>query len=240
MISPIKLIAFDVDDTLWPNQPLFDAVEDDLRRLLTQYGSPEAIDTALIEAQAENISLMGYGAKGFVLSMIEVAIKLTDGQVPGSAIQQIIDQGKHLLAYPIALLDGVADTLQALREQPYTLMVLTKGDLFDQESKLARSGIGSCFDHIEIVSEKDEATYRRIMTRYGVEPTEFVMIGNSLKSDILPVLNIGGRAIYVPYHTTARHERVQQDTGGYEQINHISEVTGLLNQWALGVPSYSL
>ena len=231
MSSSIKLIAFDADDTLWANQPLFDAVEEDLRGLLTQYGSPEVIDAALIAAQAEYISLMGYGAKGFVLSMIEVAIKLTDGQVPGSAIQQIIDQGKHLLSYPIALLDGVEETLHKLREQPYTLMVLTKGDLFDQESKLARSGIGSCFDHVEIVSEKDEATYRRIMNRYAVQPAEFVMIGNSLKSDILPVVDVGGRAIYVPYHTTARHERVQKDTGGYEQLEHLNQVTALLSQW---------
>lgn len=230
MSSSIKLIAFDADDTLWSNQPLFDAVEDDLRGLLMQYGSPEAIDAALIAAQADNIALMGYGAKGFVLSMIEVAIKLTDGQVPGWVIQQIIDKGKHLLSYPIALLDGVEETLHKLREQPYTLMVVTKGDLFDQESKLARSGIGSCFDHVEIVSEKDETTYRRLLNRYGVQPGEFVMIGNSLKSDILPVLNIGGRAIYVPYHTTAPHERVQQDTGGYEQVSHIGEVVGLLNQ----------
>ena len=199
--------------------------------MLTQYGSPEVIDAALIEAQAETISLMGYGAKGFVLSLIEVAIKLTDGQVPGSAIQQIIDQGKHLLSYPIALLEGVEQTLHQLRQQPYTLMVLTKGDLFDQESKLARSGIGSCFDHVEIVSEKDEATYRRIMTRYAVQPAEFVMIGDSLTSDILPVLNVGGRAIYVPYHTTPRHERVQQDSGGYEQLEHLNQVTALLSQW---------
>lgn len=230
MKTTIKLIAFDADDTLWANQPLFDEVENDLRTFLTQYGSSEAIDAALIEVQTENISLMGYGAKGFVLSMIEVAIKLTDGQVPGSAIQQIIDKGKHLLSYPIQLLDGVEETLHALREQPYSLMVLTKGDLFDQESKLARSGIGSCFDHIEIVSEKDEAAYRRVMTRYGLQPDEFLMIGNSLKSDILPVLNVGGQAIYVPYHTTAWMERVNNDMGGYKQVDRINEILTLLQE----------
>lgn len=225
-----KLIAFDADDTLWANQPLFDEVEADLRALLARYGTPEAIDTALIEAQAENISLMGYGAKGFVLSMIEVAIKLTNGQVSGSAIQQIIDKGKHLLSYPIALLDGVEKTLHQLREQPYALMVLTKGDLFDQESKLARSGIGSCFDHVEIVSEKDEATYRRIIERHGLQTAEFLMIGNSLKSDILPVVAVGGQAIYIPYHTTARHEQVLHDAGGYQQVNHINEIVALLQE----------
>ena len=226
-MTPIKLIAFDADDTLWANQPLFDDVEEDLRQFLAQYGSPEVLEEALITVQRENIALMGYGAKGFILSMIEVAIKLTDGQVSGAAIQEIIDKGKHLLQYPIELLDGVEETLKTLRDQ-YMLMVLTKGDLFDQESKLARSGIGSSFDHIEIVSEKDEATYRKIIARYGLQPAEFLMIGNSLKSDILPVLEIGGQAIYIPYHTTAVHERVSQTDHTYVQVDRIQDVVALI------------
>lgn len=226
-MTPIKLIAFDADDTLWSNQPLFDDVEEDLRRFLTRYGSPDALDDALLSVQRENIALMGYGAKGFVLSMIEVAIKLTGGAVSGTDIQAIIDKGKHLLQYPIELLDGVEETLNTLRDE-YTLMVLTKGDLFDQESKLARSGIGSSFDHIEIVSEKDAPTYRKIMARYGLQPAEFLMIGNSLKSDILPVLDVGGQAIYIPYHTTAVHERVSETTHTYVQVDRISDVIPLI------------
>ena len=228
-MTPTKLIAFDADDTLWANQPLFDDVEEDLRKFLAQYGSPDVLDEALIAVQRENIALMGYGAKGFILSMIEVAIKLTDGQVSGAAIQEIIDKGKHLLQYPIELLDGVEETLKTLRDQ-YRLMVLTKGDLFDQESKLARSGIGSAFDHIEIVSEKDEATYRKIIARYGLQPAEFLMIGNSLKSDILPVLEVGGRAIYIPYHTTAVHERVSETAHAYVQVDHIQDVVALIQE----------
>ncbi len=228
MQNPIKLIAFDADDTLWANQPLFDDIEAELRQFLSQYGTPDELDEALRTVQAENIALMGYGAKGFTLSMIEVAIKLTNGQVTGTAIQQIIEQGKHLLRFPIELLDGVDEVLDALTPQ-YTLMLITKGDLLDQESKLARSGIGSYFTHVEIVSEKNEATYRKIIDRYGIEPAELVMIGNSLKSDILPVVAVGGQAIYIPYHTTALHERVETSThDGYTQVDSLRDCLPLL------------
>lgn len=224
----LKLIAFDADDTLWANQPLFDDVERDLRTFLAQYGTPDQLDAALIAVQNQNIALMGYGAKGFILSMIEVAILLTEGQVLGREIQQLIDQGKYLLQYPIDLLDGVEETLRQL-SGAYPLMVLTKGDLLDQESKLARSGIGHYFDHVEIVSEKNELTYQQLLKRYRLQPAEFLMIGNSLKSDVLPVVNIGANAIYVPFYTTALHEQVAVAGNGYGQIERMSELITMLN-----------
>lgn len=229
MINRPKLIAFDADDTLWANQPLFDRIEEDLRTFLSQYGAPDVLDAALRSVQTENLALMGYGAKGFTLSMIEVAIKLTNGQVTGTAIQQIIDQGKHLLRFPIELLDGVDEVLDALTPQ-YPLMLVTKGDLLDQESKLARSGIGAYFQHVEIVSEKDEAAYQKIINRYGLSPADFLMIGNSLKSDILPVVGIGGQAIYIPYHTTAIHEQVAADAvnGQFVQVDSIRDILPML------------
>lgn len=224
-----KLIAFDADDTLRANQPLFDEAEEELRALLRQFGTDEQINQVLIDVQAENLQLMGYGAKGFMLSMIEVAIRLTDGQIQGSQIQQIINLGKELLRFPIALIDGVEDVLQTLSAE-HELMVLTKGDLFDQESKLARSGVGQYFSHVEIVSEKHEAAYRRILARHFIEPTDFLMIGNSLKSDILPVVNMGGQAIHIPYHTTWHFEKLPDDyqLGGYVQLNSIREVVDWL------------
>ncbi|TAE33880.1 MAG: HAD family hydrolase [Cytophagales bacterium] len=224
-----KLIAFDADDTLWANQPLFDDAEEELRGLLKQFGSDEQINQVLIDVQTENLRLMGYGAKGFMLSMIEVAIRLTDGAVRGTQIQQIIDLGKELLRFPIKLIDGVEEVLQTLSAD-HELMVLTKGDLLDQESKLARSGVGQYFSHVEIVSEKHEAAYRRILARYHVEPADFLMIGNSLKSDILPVMNIGGQAIHIPYHTTWHFEQLP-DTNlpdGHVQVESIRDVLGLL------------
>lgn len=224
-----KLIAFDADDTLWANQPLFDEAEEAFRRLLRQFGSDEQINLTLLDVQAENLRLMGYGAKGFMLSMIEVAIRLTDGQVQGTQIQQIIELGKELLRFPIALIDGVEDVLQTLSAD-HELMVLTKGDLLDQESKLARSGVGQYFSHVEIVSEKHEAAYRRILSRYSVEPADFLMIGNSLKSDILPVINIGGQAIHIPYHTTWHFEKLPDNylLGDYVQLDSIRDVPGWL------------
>ncbi len=230
MISLPKLIAFDADDTLWANQTLFDEAEEKLRVLLKQFGSDQQINQTLIEVQTENLRLMGYGAKGFMLSMIEVAIRLTNGAVRGTQIGQIIDLGKELLRFPINLIDGVEQVLQTL-SAGHELMVLTKGDLLDQESKLARSGVGQYFSHVEIVSEKHEAAYRRILARYHVEPADFLMIGNSLKSDILPVVNIGGQAIYVPYHTTWHFERLSQTehSTGYLQVENIRDVIGLLS-----------
>jgi putative hydrolase of the HAD superfamily len=215
MIRPmdsVKMIAFDADDTLWVNEPLYRGTEERLHALLAPYGDPEAIEKQLYSVEMRNLRLFGYGAKGFMLSMIETAIELTRGRITGAEIQQIIDLGRALLLSPIELLEGVEEALQTLAgEAAPRLMLLTKGDLLDQESKLVRSGLGDYFHHVEIVSDKNENTYRRTLERYGLEPHEFVMIGNSLRSDILPVLAIGARAIYIPYHTTWAHETVREE-----------------------------
>jgi putative hydrolase of the HAD superfamily len=207
MVAP-QLIAFDADDTLWSNQPHFDHVEAQFMAILAPYGEATAINARLYDVQRQNMQLFGYGAKSFMLSMIETAIQLTAGAVRGTEIQQLLDLGKRLLDFPIEPLPGVPEILTALKHRGHTLMVLTKGDLFDQESKLARSGLGDFFDHVEIVSEKNEATYRRLLTRYALPPEAFVMIGNSLKSDVLPVARLGARAIHIPYHVTWLLEQV--------------------------------
>ncbi|MVM29834.1 HAD family hydrolase [Spirosoma sp. HMF4905] len=203
----MKLIAFDADDTLWVNEPNYVDVKEKLCELLSHHIDQETLTLRFYDAQIRNLHVFGYGAKSFILSMIETAIELTNGAITGSEIQQIIDVGRKLIDFPIEVLDGVPEVLDILA-QKFDLMVLTKGDLFDQESKIARSGLGHYFKHVEIVSEKNEQAYQRVLQRYNVEPTDFLMIGNSLKSDILPVVHIGGRAIHIPYAITWEHERV--------------------------------
>ena len=203
-----NFIAFDADDTLWPCQPHFDNVEAELLTLLAPYADHPAINARLYDVQRANMQLFGYGAKSFMLSMIETAIQLSDGAVRGHEIQQILDLGKELLRFPIEPLPDVVVVLTELRQRGHQLILLTKGDLFDQESKIARSGLGDFFDYVEIVSEKDVPTYRRLFARLGATPENFVMIGNSLKSDILPIAKLGYPAIHVPYHANWIHEHV--------------------------------
>lgn len=222
-----KLIAFDADDTLWPNQPHYDEAEARLYELLTHYADAATLGQRFNELQRRDLPLLGYGAKSFIICMVETVISLTDGRVTGREIQHILDRGKRLLDYPIEPLPDVPEVLQVLQEQGHRLMLLTKGDLFDQESKLARSGLGPHFAHVEIVSEKNAASYQRILTRYGLRPEEFLMIGNSLKSDILPVAHLGARAVYVPYHTTWVMEEVpaeQLQGVDFHRVESLAEV----------------
>ncbi|MBT9394714.1 HAD family hydrolase [Hymenobacter sp. NST-14] len=226
-----RLLAFDADDTLWPNQPHFDVAEARLYELLAHYGTPAEFSEEFLRVQRQNMSLFGYGAKSFMLSMIETVLELTNGGARGEEIQHVLDHGKRLLDYPIDLLPHVPEALAAVKARGLPLMLLTKGDLFDQESKLARSGLGDLFDHVEIVSEKNEATYQRILRRHGVRPAEFVMVGNSLKSDVLPVARLGGRAAYVPYHTTWVMERVSEaDLAGatFHELASLAELPAWL------------
>jgi putative hydrolase of the HAD superfamily len=226
-----RLIAFDADDTLWPNQPHFDNVEAQLFAILAHCGEPAVISRSLYEVQLRNMHLFGYGAKSFMLAMIETAIQLTGGSVTGTEVQQIIDLGKRLLDFPIEPLPGVVEVLTELKQRGEQLMVLTKGDLFDQESKLARSGLGDFFAYVEIVSEKDDATYQRLLARHKVAAENFVMIGNSLKSDVLPVARLGGQAIHVPYHVTWVHEEVATEKLAgiqYQQVTDLTDVLALL------------
>jgi putative hydrolase of the HAD superfamily len=227
-----KLIAFDADDTLWPNQPHFDEAEARLYDLLTHYADAETLGRRFYEVQRENLPFFGYGAKSFMLSMIETVLRLTDGAVTGTEIQHILDHGKRLLDFHIDVLPDVPQVLQALQQRGVPLMLLTKGDLFDQESKLARSGLGDYFDHVEIVSEKNEATYRRILARYQLQPHEFMMIGNSLKSDVLPVARLGAQAVHVPYHTTWIMEVVPAEQLAevqFQVVDRLGEVLKLIS-----------
>ena len=226
-LSGIKMIAFDADDTLWENQPLFDEVEASFHHILERNLGKADFLKRLYETQMQNMTLFGYGAKSFMLSMIETALQLTDFTIKATDIQEIIDLGKSLLTFPIQLLDGVEKVLEALRHR-YPLMLITKGDLFDQESKIARSGVGDCFTHVEIVSEKDETAYRKILSRYQLAPHELLMVGNSLKSDILPVANLGCPAVYIPFHTSAHFDKAEATHENFITIQTIKELLQLL------------
>ena len=224
------LIAFDADDTLWDNEVYFETAKDRFKHLLAPDCDPTWTERELDETEMRNLSHFGYGGKGFTLSMIETALDLTKGAVTGQQIRQILDYGKELLQMPIEPLPHVEEVLTHL-SQTHPLMLLTKGDLFDQEAKIARSGLADHFTYIEIVSEKDEATYAALLQRHGIQPADFCMVGNSLKSDILPVVALGGHAVYVPYYTTWLHERVEPSEAErqqYHQIAHLGELPRLL------------
>jgi putative hydrolase of the HAD superfamily len=210
---PPRVVALDGDDTLWHNETMFTTSQDRFRDLLLRHVEMEGhvIDAALLATERRNLEVYGYGIKGFVLSMVETAIEVTGGRIPAGDIQAIMRFGRLMLEHPVELLDGAEEVIASLRAQDHEVWLLTKGDLFDQESKIARSGLTDRFDRIEIVSEKDEATYRRLLDRHGVTVEEFAMVGNSLRSDVLPVAAIGARAFHVPYHLTWAHEAVTPD-----------------------------
>lgn len=213
MNQTIKVIAFDADDTLWSNEPFFQDVERKYTELLSEYGGTKEISAALFETEMNNLESLGYGAKAFTLSMVETALRISRQTIPAEKIQQIILLGKSLLEMPIELLPGVEDTLKALRaEGRYRLVVATKGDLLDQERKLKRSGLMPYFDHIEIMSDKTEKEYLRLLNQLQTTPEEFLMIGNSLKSDIRPVLAIGGYGVHIPFEVMWQHEVVDAFT----------------------------
>ncbi|MBE9583012.1 HAD family hydrolase [Mucilaginibacter sp. JRF] len=221
----IKVIAFDADDTLWVNEPYFRRTEEEFYKLLNEYLQQHALERELLKTEIGNLKLYGYGVKGFILSMIETALQVTNNTIPAEVIGQIIDLGKALLDEPIELLDGVEEVLSALKGR-YRLVVATKGDLLDQERKLKKSGLSHYFHHIEIMSEKDDANYLKLLKHLDIQPGELLMIGNSLKSDIMPILNIGGSAIHVPYHITWAHEQIEDtiDSDRFESIASIREI----------------
>ena len=230
MAERFEIIALDADDTLWHNERLFVETQARFQKLLAAYHDAAGIDQRLYDVEKRNLKHFGYGIKGFTLSMIETAIELTDGKIDAADIQSIIDNGRAMLDAPIELLDGVAETVVQLADR-YRLMLVTKGDLFDQETKLARSRLGEHFSAIEIVSEKNAATYESIMRRHGVEAARFVMVGNSLKSDILPALKAGAAAVYIPHDITWIHEQVPDESlEGYEfvQLHSIRELPAWL------------
>ncbi len=226
----VTTVGLDGDDTLWHSESHFAVTTARLAELLSPWVSHEDESEAhLLGVEARNLGLLGYGVKAFTLSMIETAIEISDGEVPASSIREILDWGKELLDHPVELLPEAAEAVDDLAGG-YRLLLVTKGDLLHQESKLARSGIAEAFSGIEIVSEKDVATYGRIMARHEVDPTEFVMVGNSVRSDVLPVLELGARAVHVPYRVTWAHERVDDDPG-VPVLDHLGELSALLDGW---------
>ena len=202
------VIGFDADDTLWHNESIFEKTHERYRALLAQYHDAATVDRTLLATEMRNLELYGYGVKGFTLSAIETAIELTAGKIRADEIRHLIALGQDMLAHPVELLDGVVETLTGLTGA-HRLLVITKGDLRDQERKLAKSGLGEHFERVEILSEKDASTYAAIFRRHAIDPARFLMVGNSLKSDILPVLELGGAGAYVPYHLTWAAERVE-------------------------------
>ncbi|MFT2099201.1 HAD family hydrolase [Marinomonas sp. 2405UD66-6] len=225
--SNINTIAFDADDTLWRNEDIFIHAQDEFIKLLLPYHEESYIRSHLAEIQVSNLENFGYGVKGFTLSMIETAIELTEGRVSGSEIHEIIQLAKCMLASPVELLPNIEAVLQELKGK-FKLLVITKGDLLDQESKLARSGIADYFDIIEVVSEKTEEAYRQILERHKISTEQFLMVGNSLKSDILPILDLGAQAVHIPYHSTWEHEQVAEDTlSNYPQLQSLEGVNEL-------------
>lgn len=223
----ITTIAFDADDTLWHNEPLFTVTQGRFIELLKPYHDEAWIKQRLYDTEIRNLKHFGYGIKGFTLSMIETAIKLSEGRITSREIQILLDWGKEMLTAPVVLLPHVEPVIEILSQAGYRLMVITKGDLFNQETKLAQSGLGDCFHAIEIVSEKDPLTYQRIWKRHHLRPDEFVMVGNSLKSDIVPVLELGGWAVHVPYETTWAHEMVDTLPDCGNRFGEMVDLSGL-------------
>ena len=227
---PIKVLAFDGDDTLWHNESHFRLTQDEFGALLRRHVPEVDADARLFATEMRNLGIYGYGIKSFTLSMLETAIEVTDGRIPAADLEVILGWGKRMLREPTELLAGVGETLQDLGRR-YPLLLITKGDLFDQESKLARSGLGEVFRGVEILSDKNVDSYRSVLARRGIEPGELLMVGNSLRSDILPVVEMGGKAVHIPYHVTWRHEEVEEDqlpADGWYRLDAIRELSGLL------------
>lgn len=228
----IEVIAFDGDDTLWHSEQLFVDTQTAFRELLAPHVDldDDELDHRLLEVEQRNLPTFGYGVKAFTLSLLETAIEVTKGEIPSRDLQSVLDLGKVLLDHPVQLLDGVVEVVDALTDR-YRVMVVTKGDLLHQEMKVARSGLAELFWQVEIVSEKDEATYQRVLDRWDIDPSSFVMVGNSVRSDILPVLAIGGRAVHVPYHVTwvLEHAEHVPDEHDFPVLDSMTELPACID-----------
>lgn len=228
---PIKVIAFDADDTLWVNEPFFREAEEKFASLLEDFIPHHSIMKELYRTEIENLRIYGYGVKGFMLSMIETSLRITDQKIPLGMIEKILEIGKEMLAKPVELIPGVQEVLKELNGD-YRIVMATKGDLIDQERKLNKSGLESHFHHIEIMSDKRVVDFAKLIRHLDVAPEEFIMLGNSLKSDILPVLELGGHAIHIPFHITWLHEQIDHEVTHekFYQAERISEVVELIRR----------
>lgn len=224
--SAIKVVGFDADDTLWVNETYFRNTEEQFTNLLEGYETKNKIDQELFKMEIRNLELYGYGVKGFMLSMIESALEISNNQVSQATITDILNLGKKMLRHPVELLDGVGEVLEVLRDD-YRLIVLTKGDLLDQERKLEKSGLSEYFHHVEVLSDKKEENYLHLLNHLQIDIREFLMVGNSLKSDVLPLLNIGAQAVHVPFHTTWKHEEVKIEKKEYNYLK-VSKLSDIL------------
>lgn len=232
-VKPLSAIGFDADDTLWQNEQFFRLTEERFASFLADYAEKEHLTQRLLEAERRNLQLYGFGIKGFTLSMIETAIEVTEGRAPAHVIQKILDAGREMLDHPVETLPEVRETLERLAGS-YRMIMITKGDLFDQERKLAQSGLGAFFDAVEIVSNKDAATYERVFARYGDGPAHAMMVGNSLKSDIVPAIAAGSWGIYIPHDLTWALEHAEEPIGAprFRRLGRISELVDLVSEIA--------
>ena len=229
MFSTIKVIAFDADDTLWVNEPYFRTAEKAFCELLKEYVPEEECNELLYKFEIQNLPLYGYGIKPFVLSLIEAAITISKKKIPLEVVSEIIAIGKEMLQMPVELIDGIEATLAHLSKK-YLLVMATKGDLLDQERKLIKSGLEKYFHHIEVMSDKQPKNYQKLITHLDIPPSQFLMVGNSLKSDVLPVLEIGSYAIHIPFHTTWEHEKVEDEVVhcNFKELKLASKLIDLL------------
>ncbi len=227
--SDIKVIGFDADDTLWVNETYFREAEERFAELLEPYETKNKIDQELFKMEIRNLELYGYGIKGFMLSMIESALELSNNEIPQATILKLLDIGKNMISHPVDILEGVEEVLEKLNGK-YRLIVLTKGDLLDQERKLDRSKLSDYFHHVEVLSDKKEKNYKDLLEHLEIPTNEFLMIGNSLKSDVLPLTNIGASAVHVPFHTTWQHEEVAVpvNKSGYITVQKLTDVLDYL------------
>jgi putative hydrolase of the HAD superfamily len=230
---PIRVIAFDADDTLWINETYFREAEEKFASLLEDFLPQHAIMKELYRTEITNLSLYGYGIKGFMLSMIETALRISGEKMPIALVEKIIQIGQEMLGKPVDLLPGVKEVLQSLQGK-YRIVLATKGDLVDQERKLQKSGLEGFFHHIEIMSEKRASDYEKLIKHLDIQASEFLMIGNSLKSDILPVLELGGYGIHVPFHTTWVHEQVDHEVKHerFFTAAHLEEAAACIQSFA--------
>ena len=232
MQSEIKVIAFDADDTLWVNETYFREAEEKFAKLLTSYETENKIDQELFKIEIKNLDMYGYGVKGFMLSMIECALELSNYTLSPKIINDILAIGKEMIEKPIELLDGVEEVLKSLKGK-YRLIVATKGDLLDQERKLEKSGLLDYFHHIEVMSEKKAADYQKLIKHLDIQPNELLMVGNSLKSDVLPLVEVGAHAIHVPFHTTWAHEEVSKVDhlkSNYKTIKCLKDILSIIDE----------
>jgi len=231
-MTTFAMIAFDADDTLWHSESLYAAAQEEYRRLLAPYAEAEVIDRVLHQTEMQNLAVYGYGVKGFALSMIEAALELSQRQITGGEVQRVLDLAKQMLSTDVELIEGVAEVIAELAAT-YPLMLVTKGDLAHQEAKIEQSGLKAYFRSIEIVTDKTPQSYGSLLARHRIDPSRFLMIGNSLRSDVLPVLEIGGQAVHVPYTITWAHEHVDvppEQQGRYHELEHIGQLLALVQQ----------